>query len=381
MRQRHYTYLLLLAAVLTVAACSTDGDAGGATDGGRIAIEVRADVVGATRGTSASHLNATGTQFTAGTLVDLFVTQSALPTGSSTATDYNGRKQNLKADGSGGFTWHATTDNDRTGAHVPHYWPSQGNSLTFYAYYPANKVTGPITSASGSQELSVATDQGAADAAEKEDLLFGKPAANPVFSPIITQETYATTPSRSGVVPLTFTHSLSKVVVRIKPDGSSIGNGTAGGPTTGDHVNGYGYDTFGHDLFTDATLTLGSSDMQDHYSLALTTGEATATGSANQTFTLKKSTDPVPATDGGYQTYYCIIPPGQALSDKQITLALSTGIKVKYTIPGDITAAAAGTVYTYSLTVGLYELTATNTITDWEGVETGVNDQPFVIHE
>ena len=184
------------------------------------------------------------------------------------------------------------------------------------------------------------------------------------------------------MVPLTFTHSLSKVVVRIKPDGSSIGNGTAGGPTTGDHVNGYGYDTFGHDLFTDATLTLGSSDMQDHYSLALTTGEATATGSANQTFTLKKSTDPVPATDGGYQTYYCIIPPGQALSGKQITLTLSTDIKVelKYSIPGSITA-EAGKVYTYSLTVGLYELTATNTITDWKDVDTGVKDQPFVIHE
>ena len=331
MRQRHYTYLLLLAAALAVAACSTDGDAGGATDGGRIAIEVRADVAGATRGTSASHLNAEGKQFTAGTLVDLFVTQSDTPPGSSTATDYNGRKQNLKADGLGGFTWHATTD--RSGDHVPHYWPSQGNSLTFYAYYPAGKLAekgvSSITSTSGSQELSVATDQGAADAAEKEDLLFGMPAANPVASPITAEATYLTTSARSGVVPLKFTHSLSKVVVRIKPDGSSIGDSSTGGPAadgSGYVAHQYGYDTFGNDLFTSADLTLGSDNMQNQYSLALTTGVATATGSAEQTFKLKKNTDPVPATDGeGYQVYYCIIPPGQALNGKQITLALSTG--------------------------------------------------------
>lgn len=273
--------------------------------------------------------------FPSGTDVDLFISEY----GANTPT-YTGAVNYLQAttptgsgtSGVGNFSFFSNAG--RT-ASVTRYWPASGNGLFFYAYYPANAISGTVTSATTTpQTFDCGTSQGGADDAMLYDLMFGAPTTNPVARP--TGNTMA-----AAAVNLNFTHCMSKVEVTIQGDGYGIA-------AADDQLKG-------------ATVELGNANMYNRANVVPSTGVATATGTANNTFTVK-------AAGNTALTNYCIIPP-QELTGRTIKVTLANGGVKTYTIP--TMTAQAGRKYTFTITVGLYSLSVTSTITDWT---TGATD-------
>ena len=282
--------------------------------------------------------------FTAGRSVDLFISESV-----GNPPVYQGEVNFLKttaptgdgAAGVGNFSWY--NNSGRTGDVITKYWPSSGNGLYFLAYYPANAITGPVLSSTDTpQTFTCDADQGADNGALANDLMFGAPTTNPV-------------PRANAADPVTlvFKHCLSKVVVSIQKDNSIQDESE----------------------LTGATITLGNSDMYNQADITPNTGDATKTGDADQTFTLK-------AAGNTGLTNYCIIPP-QMLTGKTITITLAGGAVATYVIPqfdpgtGVVDVITEpGKVYSYTFTLGLTTAPANMTVTDWtEGLDgpQGVN--------
>lgn len=334
MKQTIYTKLLrpcvdALLVLPILVACTTD-DTNVAYDTPReqpITISSNLTEAVLTRGTTEAYTTQGDNKvFTADLSVDLFISEDV-----GNPPVYQGEVNYLKttaptgsgAAGVGNFSWY--NNSGRTGDVITKYWPSSGNGLYFLAYYPANAITGPISIGTDTpQTFTCATDQGAADGALTNDLMFGAPATNPV-------------PRANAAAPVTlvFKHCLSKVVVSIDKDGTSL--------TDDNELRG-------------ATITLGNNDMYTKADITPNTGDATTTGDADQTFTLKAAGN----TRG--LTNYCIIPP-QTLTGKTITITLKSGAVATYDIP-DVNA-ESGKVYTYSFTLGLNSTAANMTITDW----------------
>ncbi len=316
-------------------ACSSDDTATTPTDApwdGRIVLSsnLSDNITRAT--TELPVVQGTGKTFPVGTNVDLFLSE---PTNDNTPS-YTGAVNYLQATAGTGNVGNFSFFSDQArNTGVTRYWPASGNGLYFYAYYPAGAITGPVTSSTTTpQTFTCTADQGAADGALTSDLLFGVPASNPVDRP--TGNTLAAT-----AVNLNFTHCLSKVVIIIQGDGNGLAVADA--------------------QLTGATVALGNADMQNQASVVPSTGVATGTGTANATFTVK-------AAGNTALTNYCIIPP-QVLTGKTITVTLANGGSKTYEIP--TLTAAAGTVYTFTITVGLKSLSVTSTIADWTaGVST-----------
>lgn len=277
--------------------------------------------------------------FPSGTDVDLFISEN----GSNTPT-YTGAVNYLQAttptgSGASGVGNFSFFSNAGRSSSVTRYWPASGNGLYFYAYYPADAITGTVTSTTTTpQAFECGTSQGGADDAKAYDLMFGVPTANPVARP--TGNTMA-----AAAVNLNFTHCLSKVEVTIQGDGNGIAAADA--------------------QLTGATVELGNANMYNRANVVPSTGVATATGTANQTFTVK-------AAGNTALTNYCIIPP-QELTGKTIKVTLADGGVKTYTIP--TVTAQAGRKYTFTITVGLYSLSVTSTVTDWA---TGLNDSATI---
>jgi hypothetical protein len=342
MKQTIYTKLLrpcvdALLALPILVSCSSD-DTNVASDTPReqpITISSNLTEAVMTRGTIEAYTTQGDNKvFTVDLSVDLFISEDV-----GNPPVYQGEVNFLKttaptgdgAAGVGNFSWY--NNSGRTGDAIPKYWPSSGNALYFLAYYPANAITGPVfIDTDTPQTFTCATDQGAANGALAYDLMFGAPATNPV-------------PRANAADPVTlaFKHCLSKVVVSIDKDGTSL--------TDNNELNG-------------ATITLGNSDMYNQADITPNTGAASTTGSADQTFTLK-------AADNTGLTNYCIIPP-QTLTGKTITITLAGGAVATYVIPQfdpgtgaiDVTT-EPGKVYTYTFTLGLTTGAANMTITDW----------------
>lgn len=76
----------------------------------------------------------------------------------------------------------------------PYYYPTSGNGVNIYALYPATAATGGL--------FTIAEDQSADDNYKASDLMYGKPATNPV------------SPS-ANAVDIQFSHLLSKVTINL----------------------------------------------------------------------------------------------------------------------------------------------------------------------
>lgn len=365
-----------------VAACSSDSlEEGRNTTNDEIPILLRGSVntITATgmRGTEAgvSHVITQGDNqvLAAGLAVDLFLEESG------TGTTYTGQKFFLRStapSGTGGLgvsNFSFFVEEARTTA-VTRYWPASGDGLYFYAYYPAGAIDAPVThETTTAQTFTVGADQGAADASNAYDLMLGTPdyipiggtaTGNPVARPT------ATTMAASAVN-LNFRHCLSKIVVVLKGDGYGIGNGETGGPESGENAHKNGYDQYGRDEFSTATVSLGTTnDMYLQASVVPSSGTATAkTDGTKGEYVLKNTT--AVSTD---HAYFCILPP-QLLTGRKINLTLADGGTKSFTIPqydsdGDGTpdadlTAEAGKAYTYTITVGLYSISVTATVGDW----------------
>lgn len=82
------------------------------------------------------------------------------------------------------------------------YFPASGNGVNIYAYYPSGKVNS-IASDATTITFSVAEDQSGETDYKTSDLMYGKPAQNPVNR-------------TSSQIPLHFTHLLSKVIITLE---------------------------------------------------------------------------------------------------------------------------------------------------------------------
>ena len=291
-------------------------------------IIVRANLAGLESATRSSqhtgYMNAEGTNFKNDMNVDLFLEE----TGAGTPTYYATSPYFLKSGSTAGsFSFYTTAARETT---THKYWPASGNQLSFYAWYPAGVVSDATVAEANYPELTLTANQGTAEASNGLDLLFGKPAVNPV-----------TRPAEATVTALTFTHSLSKLTVVLQGDGAGLA-------ADDDQLKG-------------ATVTVGST-FSPKVKIAPKTGVCAKTGTANQTFTLK-------AAGNSALTNWAVVAPGETLTGKTITITLANGGVKTYTIPaGDQNAdvsTVAGKEYKYTIKLGLYEIQVSSQITPW----------------
>lgn len=366
--KKNLIYLFALGAVMT--ACSSD-------DAGRQALEPQEIRLGAgmdlrvgTRGGVAVQ----GTAFEAGENIDVFITEVSgdgadseypLVMKYTTTTEADGQNAGFnKLTGAQKYN----TSTSAYAAYTP-MWPTTGRGVNIYAWYPvgaltsANVITG-ITE--GSEPVfTVAADQStAANAGYKaSDLMFGVPASNPVSR-------------TSNYIPLTFTHKLSKVIVRLSADKASFAPNVAddGGTAEVDEQQ-----QAANDRLVGTVIEL----VNVHRSVKVSSGTTGAllAGSAHdksgdagttvRVVTIAKAGDHVAATE---LEAAAIIPPQTVAEGTQlikVTLPAGMGSGVLYySVPTDGESDVSQTfssakVYNYGITVQLTGLQVSSKITDW----------------
>ena len=170
--------LILAAAALALAACGNDEN----LNDGPVAIRLSSSLEVQTRAASGIQ----GSAFDEGEQVDVFITEDA----QTPTTTY---PQPL--------TYTTGTGGAMTPSVQP-YFPTSGEDVNIYAYYPANTVKDMNESAED-VTFTVEADQSTDAAYKASDLMFGT-AANPVGR-------------QSSAIPVTFRHLLSKITVNLTP--------------------------------------------------------------------------------------------------------------------------------------------------------------------
>lgn len=307
-------YFLLAAAALTLAACSSDESDNW---NGEIRLSSGLTAQGTRGGTAIQ-----SEQFKSGENIDVYITENTPTTGSETIYGTNGVTV-YTADGSGNLT----TANTQ-------YYPTSGNAVNIYALYPSG------TSTSGT--FSIKTDQSADADYMASDLMYGKPASNPVAR-------------TSSAVNIGFSHMLSKVTVNLEA-------GTGSPSLDGAKVEIL-------NVLPSTTLTANAESGS--------VGTASGTATPITVFTASSTT-----TSGS-----CIVPP-QTLNKEDAT-ANNARRFIKVTLANggvlysnDITdnssnnsvadiTMTGGNEYTYDITVNLTTLSITSSITKWNTGDSG----------
>ena len=162
-------------AALALTACSNDDDI---KVGGDNAILLTSSLnVAETRAATDIQTSA----FDAGETVDVYITEH---NGGNNPTTY---PQPIE---------YTTGAGDALTVGTQYYYPTSGNGVNIYALYPATAATGEL--------FTIADDQSTDANYKASDLMYGKPASNPV------------SPS-ANAVNIKFTHLLSKVTINLKP--------------------------------------------------------------------------------------------------------------------------------------------------------------------
>lgn len=212
---------------------------------------------------------------------------------------------------------------------TPPYFPTSGNAVSIYAYYPETVGTvGSLVTCVLPAEFAVQTDQSTADGYKASDLMYAEPATNPVAR---TEES----------IPLPFAHKLSKIVVQLKGDGNGV--------QTSDLVG--------------ATVTMK----------AMTSAPvSTACVATSQTWTSADATDvnmgtvAVNATDATvYETAAIVVPQTIAANSADVfTITLTNGSVYQYT-PAKALTIAATTAYQFVFTLSRTAVSVSATIAPW----------------
>ena len=263
-------------------------------------------------------------------VVSTFVTNGMQPAGTRAAADIqnssfdDGEQFNLYiVDYDNNDTKIANNVPNATGTNkgTGYYYPANGHNVDIYGIYPKS-VKYDDTS------FSVSTTQ-TMDAAGKTNYKNSDLMSAKVLN-ALRQEAAQT---------LQFTHQLSKVIVSIKRDASL-------------------------DATETATLTLKSARTD----ATIANGVFSAvTGSPAD---ISLGTVTLSSTDA-YQSLAAIIPPqtipaSESAATDFITITLGSGGSFTYQIPaGSPKTFASGNAYTYTITVGLKEISVTTAITDW----------------
>lgn len=203
------------------------------------------------------------------------------------------------------------------------YFPTSGNGVNIYAYYPSNKVGTDITRTDVS--FTVEEDQSTDANYKNSDLMYGTPA----------KKTVART---SSATTLTFKHLLSKVTIKLIQG--------AGSPA-----------------LTDAVVKL--KDVSPSTTLNASNGTISAASGETKDITVKAK------TTTGLDNSAIVVPQTLATSFIEVTLA-SGGVLISKDLrddggnPINSVVLTSGNEYTYTITVNLTSLDVTSTITPWD---------------
>ena len=216
---------------------------------------------------------------------------------------------------------------------TPPYFPNSGNKVNIYAYYPSTFGTTATSSSyvwsEGYTTFSVAADQTSATGYKASDLMYGVPASNPVAR-------------TTSTIPLTFTHCLSKVIVRIKGDGNGVQTSS----------------------LSTATVAMKAMTSAPVTNEGVATSQTWASGSAT-TVSMGTGTATTIETVDYYETAAIVVPQTIAASSASvITITLSGGAVYTYT-PSKVLTIEAGKVHIFTITLGLHGISVSATITPW----------------
>lgn len=232
------------------------------------------------------------------------------------------------------------------------FFPASGNKVNIYAYYPSTfgtTSTSPDYVWTGNPSyttFTVATDQSTAQGYTASDLMCGTPASNPVAR---TNE----------AISLSFAHKLCKVIVRIKPKAD-------GGLTAADIAN----------AVVKMKAMISTSVTQD----CVAASQTWTTTPAQQGDPVATTIDMGGVTQVGssdvYETAAIVVPqviPANSEGVFTITLDNGDGAEYKYK-PSSAKTFAAGSVNTFTLSLGLNGANVSATISDWDGGTTESED-------
>lgn len=302
--------LIFAAAALMLAACSNDESMDNWAGEIRLSSALQTQEV-QTRGTSQT---LQGTKIASGVKVGVFINEE----NGGTSTTYT-QNAEYTSNGEGGWNNPPTT-----------YFPQSGAGVEIYAYAPRQTDFASVT---GKYTFTVQPDQNSEVADEKgylaSDLLWGKPAQNPVAR-------------TSSPVAITFSHKLSKIDVTL----------TAGDGLTADDL---------------ANAEVSIVKPRRNVDIAMNTGVLSDPTTAANTDDVLMAKLPNSTT----LTASAIIPPQSFAQDAQfIKVKLVSKGELFYTLPAAITL-NEGKVYKYEITVNLTGLSLySKEIVDWTA-ETG----------
>ncbi len=301
-------YLFFAAAVLALAACSNDSET--ENWNGEIRLRSGLDVQQTTRAATDIQNN----HFANGEKVGVYIAEHmGAPTESPTTTYANPLL--YTTDGNGGMT-----------PQTQPYYPTSGNGVNIYAIYPSGTKAGEL--------FTVQADQSADANYKKSDLMYGKPAQNPVSR-------------TSSPVNINFSHLLSKVTVVLES-----GNGNP-------------------DL-NEAVVTLKDVKLSATFTATAESGSVSeATGDATD---IKVMT----AANNALSGSAVVVP--QTLGTSFIEVKLKDGgvltsssLKDESDNPISDVVLTSGKEYKYTITVNLTSLEVTSSISNWSngGENTG----------
>ncbi len=298
-------YLFFAAAALALAACSNDSET--ENWNGEIRLRSGLDVQQTTRAAT----DIQGAQFDNGESVDVYINEN---TDGTPTTSYL-QPLTYTTDGNGGMT-----------TQTQPYYPTSGNGVNIYAIYPSGTKAGEL--------FTVQADQSADANYKKSDLMYGKPAQNPVSR-------------TSSPVNINFSHLLSKVTVVLKS-----GNGNP-------------------DL-NEAVVTLKDVKLSATFTATAESGSVSeATGDATD---IKVMT----AANNALSGSAVVVP--QTLGTSFIEVKLKNGgvltssnLKDESDNPISDVVLTSGKEYKYTITVNLTSLDVTSSISNWSngGENTG----------
>lgn len=312
---RTKAFIMMAAAALAMAGCSNDNE------NDNWAGEIRLSsglTVQQTNPRAATDIQST--QFDNGEKIDVFINENTKV--EQTASTTYPQPLVYTADGNGNMK---APDNKQP------YFPASGNGVNIYAYYPSGTVSS-IASDATAVSFSVETDQSGNTGEKnykKSDLMYGKPASNPV--------------SRTGSpTALTFNHLLSKVTVTLQQ-----GNGT---PSLEGAVVKL------KSVLPSTTLTPSTG--------AISEASGTATDITVMT-----------ASSSALSGSAIVVPQTLPTSFIEVTLAdggvlTSKDLKDDSNNPITDVILTDSNVYTYTIKVNLTGLNVTSTITPWTDNET-----------
>lgn len=323
MNTRYLSMIAASAAIILATSCSSDQEE--VSQANNLEIRLRADVENMAVTRAGTSIN--GAQFDQSESINVEIIDAKV--------DQDGNPTTKPA--SPARASYIFNTNDAAGALSPAgttpYFPNTGNKVNIYAYYPSTFGTtvssSDYTWTDGSTTFSVAADQTTATGYKASDLMYGVPASNPVAR-------------TASTIPLTFTHCLSKVIVRIKGDGNGV------------QTSSLSTATVAMKAMTSAPVTDAGVATSQTWSSATATAVSLGAGTATTIETVDY-----------YETAAIVVPQSIAASSAGvITITLSDGAVYTYT-PSKALTLEAGKVHVFTITLGLYGISVSTSISQW----------------